>query len=125
MTDRIELRTERLLLRPYSLEDVDDVLAYCSDKELTQYVPGLPQPYTQSNAERYVARKLLKSWDSNPSFAIVLDSTVIGGINLLIDRKKETGELGYGIARTHWSKGLTTEGAGAVVDMAFDKLGLA
>ena len=94
---------------------MDDILAYCSDKELAQYVPGLPQTYTRSNAQRYVARKLLKSWDSNPSFAIVLDSTVIGGINLLIDRKKETGELGYGIARTHWSKGLTTEAVGAVV----------
>ena len=72
---------------------MDDILAYCGDKELARYVPGLPQTYTRSNAERYVARKLLKSWDSNPSFAIVLDSTVIGGINLLIDRKKRPANL--------------------------------
>ena len=123
--EKVELKTERLLLRPFRLEDVDDVYAYCSDSDLARFVPRLPQPYTRAHAEEWVAGKIFKPWDTNPSFAIVLDSTVIGGINLLINAEDETGRLGYGIARAHWGKGLSTEAARAVVDMAFDKLCLA
>ena len=44
MTGRVELKTERLLLRPFKLEDVDDVYAYAKDPEWAEYLPGIPQP---------------------------------------------------------------------------------
>jgi RimJ/RimL family protein N-acetyltransferase len=36
--DRTELRTERLLLRPWRLTDVDDAFAYASDPEWARYL---------------------------------------------------------------------------------------
>ncbi len=32
-SERVELKTERLLLRPFEFGDVDDVLAYAPDME--------------------------------------------------------------------------------------------
>jgi len=37
-TERIELRTKRLLLRPPEVGDVDDVMAYASDPEVARYL---------------------------------------------------------------------------------------
>ena len=45
-----ELRTERLLLRPFCFDDVDDVMAYATDPEWNRYL-GLPEPYTRRSGE--------------------------------------------------------------------------
>ena len=126
MAERVGLSTERLLLRPFRLEDVDDVYAYAKDTEWERYLGlPLPQPYTRRDAEAYVAGRVVAYWSTEPTFAIVLDSTVIGGIGLRIREAHQTAELGYALARPHWSKGLTTEAALAVVGMAFENRGLA
>ena len=49
MNDPVKLRTERLLLRPFSLADADDIFRYYSDPELAKFIP-LPQPYTRRDA---------------------------------------------------------------------------
>ena len=122
---RVELRTERLLLRPFRLEDVEDVLAYSSDSAWARYLPIVPQPYTRRDAEEFLAGRILASWRTNPTFAIVIDSTVVGGISLGIREDQEIASLGYGIARAHWGKGLVPEAAKAVIDWGFGRYGLA
>ena len=51
-----EIRTERLLLRPFRPSDVDDVFAYASDPEWSANVPNVPYPYKRRHAEEFVAR---------------------------------------------------------------------
>ena len=102
MTKPTELKTERLLLRPFSLSDVDDVLEYASDPEWAAF---RLRPYDRGAAERMVARALLTSWDKEAEFAIVLDGRVIGRFSLTVDHKHQTAELGYEIARDVWGKG--------------------
>ena len=84
MTEPVELRTERLLLGPFRLEDVDDVLEYARDPEWAWSLPAVPQPYERRHAEEFVARTFLAPWDTRPLFAIVIDGRVVGGINLSI-----------------------------------------
>ena len=121
MAEPIELRTERLLLRPWSLGDVEDVLAYNQDWEMARYLWERPQPYKRSDAEDFVAGRVSTSWDTNPSFAVVMDSTVMGHVRLKIDVAKEIAELGFDIATAHWGKGLATEAAYPVVGLGFGK----
>jgi RimJ/RimL family protein N-acetyltransferase len=115
MTYPTELRAERFLLRPFRLEDVDDVFAYASYPEWGRYLPT-PQPYTRRDAEEFVARRVLDAWDTHPTFAVVYQSKVVGGIELGVDASKEIAELGFSIAREHWVKGLVPEAARAVID---------
>ncbi len=121
-----ELRTERLLLRPFQPEDVDDVLAYANDEEWSRYLfTAVPFPYSRRDAEEFIAGRVLARWDRTPTFAIVLDGTVVGGINLGVDASNHVAEIGYSIARQHWSKGLVTEAARAVIDCGFQTFELA
>lgn len=119
------LQTERLTLRRFRLTDVDDVLAFANDEEWQHFLPPLPYPYEHVHGEQFVAKSFLRDWKSKPAFAIVLDETVIGEINLRIDERRQNAEMGYAIARAHWGNGYATEAARAVVNWAFEALCLA
>jgi ribosomal-protein-alanine N-acetyltransferase len=127
MSKPVELRTERLLLRHFTPDDVGDLLEYTSDPEWARYQVNIPPvPYKKKDAEALVAMF------SDPvkwgkigilqMFAIVLEGKVIGEIALNQredDRRNERVELVYSLSRHHWDKGLMTEAAHAVMDWAF------
>lgn len=114
------IETKRLMLRPWQLSDVDDVLAYAQDPEWSRYLHALPVPYTRRDAEQFVARQVLLDPALHPAWAIVLDGVVVGGINLRFQFDYRVGELGYSIARDQWNRGYVTEAANAVIDDAFN-----
>ncbi len=118
------LETERLTLRPFSLADVDDVLAYADDPEWSRYTPFVPLPYLRRHAELFVASQVLVDWDENPSFAIVHAGRVAGATSLRVVAAG-LARLGYGVARRLWGEGLASEAAAAVVDYGFETRSLA
>lgn len=120
---RIELQTERLVLRPISLCDFPEILAYSQDEEWGRWTPD-PKPYTKRWGEEFVARKVLAPWETDPRFSIVLDGEVVGGVGLEIDLTNKVGELAYSLARRHWRKGLVPEAAQRVIAWGFQDLGL-
>ena len=133
-----ELRTERLTLRQFTMDDVDDVLCYANDPEWAEYQVNIPlSPRTRKDIEILVAMFSDSSyWETGhpglPSpgngagilhmFAIVFEDKVIGEIVLNQweeHRKNERVELAYTLSRQHWNKGLMTEAARAVMNWAF------
>ena len=118
------LKTERLLLRPFALSDVDAVLEYARDPEWAEFLLGaVPQPYTRRNAEEFIAGRMLASGNQF-SWAIVLEGACVGDITMRVDSEHERGEIGYSLAKAHWGRGLTVEAARAVVDWGFAERGL-
>ena len=71
------LETARLRLRPFCLRDVDDVLVYTTDLEWARYLP-VPQPYTQADAEKFIAGQVLLDREVHPTWAITHAGAVIG-----------------------------------------------
>ncbi len=123
LNERVELRTERLLLRPFDFRDVDDVLAYASEPEFGRYLP-LPQPYTRYDAVEFVAHQVLAEWSTQPTFAIVLEGHVVGGIGLHVNERHRRAMLGYALARPQWGLGLMPEAARTVVGWGFERYAL-
>ena len=123
MAEGIELRTDRLLLRPFRLTDVDDVYAYASDPAWGKYLP-VPQPYEYRDAELWAAQSVLADWETTCRWAIEYVGSVVGGIDLNMNLGDGIGEIHYSIARLLWNQGLMTEGCTAVVDWAFQEGGL-
>ena len=117
------LRTDRLLLRPFDISDVDDAWAYAADPEVARFRP-LPDPYTRNDALDFVNRQIRTDWSANPEFAIALGQRVIGGISLHVNPEHETAELGYLLGRHWWGQGIATEAARAVVEWGFKRFKL-
>ena len=112
------IETARLRLRPFRLQDVDDVLIYASDPEWARYLP-VPQPYTKTDAEQFIAGQVLLDRAVHPAWAIEHAGAAIGGINIRFHFDHHVGEMGYSIARSYWGQGLATEAARAVMAAAF------
>ena len=122
MTKPTELRTERLLLRPFRLSDIDDVLRYASDP---QWAAFYPRPYDRGVTEHMVARSVVTSWAKEAVFAMESEGRVVGLVSLEVDSESKAAELGYDLAKDMWGQGLATEAAAAVVDWGFREYGLA
>jgi ribosomal-protein-alanine N-acetyltransferase len=116
----MEIRTERLVLRPFRAEDVDDALSYRSDVEFARFLPHIPQPFMRRDAEAFVTTNMTEPWDQSPTFAVVLDDTVIGTVNFEIDAATRTAMIGYAIGRAWWGRGIATEAARGAMAWAIE-----
>ncbi len=120
------LETERLRLRPWTLEDVEAFYLYASNPEVG---PGAGWKPHESLEE---SRALLEHWTAEdyPDVIFAIEEKETGGIagsmGLHVDthRAQSAGSrmLGYCIAKEHWGKGFATEAANAVIDYAFCRL---
>src|SRR6266567_1357773 len=63
-----QLHTARLLLRPFRLEDAEDVFAYSSDEAFCYFlIPG-PAPTTRAEVENDLAAVIRTPWHDYPCF---------------------------------------------------------
>lgn len=113
------IKTARLILRPYGVDDLDDVFAFASDERWSKYLP-IPFPYSRQHAVEFLENQIGLDRSVRVAWAIELDGAVIGGINLRLSPEDRLGELGFSIARPLWGQGITTEAACAVVAAAFN-----
>ena len=96
------------------------MFAYASNAEWARYL-DVPQPYTWRNAEEHIAQTILADPAKNPTWAIVHEGRVSGGINLTFDAFGAA-EMGYSITRPLWGRGLMTEAAVAVLAYGFQSM---
>ena len=124
----IILETDRLILRHFVLEDLDDLFALYSDPEVRQYFPEGTLSYEETRAE---LEWFLGGHPKNPQLGLWAtvhkeSGRFIGRCGLLpwtIDGRAEV-EVAYMIAKEYWGLGLGTEAARAILDYGFEKLNL-
>ena len=124
--ESLRLETNRLILRPIALSDVDDFLEYHSNPDVVRYIPwpvrdremvvewlermlGLVKSDLQEDGDF-----ILLSWE--------LKSTgqVIGQSNLKLDSKEDKrAEFGYVTHQGFQRQGYALEASQAVLDFAF------
>ncbi len=128
MIEQPILRTERLLLRRFSLDDAADVQRLAGAPEVAATTLCIPHPYADGKAEEWIAtHRVDLEQGTQVVFAITLraDEALVGAIGLSsISREHSRAELGYWIGVESWNLGYCTEAARAVLAYGFDELGL-
>ena len=116
----MEIRTERLLLKPVTMAELHSTHAYASDLENTRLMMFLP--YANLAETRQSIREAILQWEKpqphHLEFAIFEGKSHIGGITLYFLDDPSEGELGWVLHKNHWGKGYTTEAAGAMLAYA-------
>jgi [ribosomal protein S5]-alanine N-acetyltransferase len=121
------IETARLVLRPYSLADVSDLVRLAGAREVAATTLRIPHPYREEDAINFITACHPEfEMDRCVRFAITLRSTAefCGGVGLRMERWQQQAELGYWLGVSYWGKGYATECARAVVDYGFDTLKL-
>jgi RimJ/RimL family protein N-acetyltransferase len=121
------LETERLVLRPYSLADAQRVQQMCGDWEVASTTLGLPHPYPDGAAEQWIsthADRFRKGAGVTLAVTLKPGGLVVGSVALFVEVEHRRGELGYLVAKEHWSHGYCTEAARALMSYGFKVLDL-
>ncbi len=122
----MEIRTQRLVLRPICMQDLETTYAYSADRENTKYMMFLPDDSIDETKE--FLKKSEQEWHKQKpcfyEFAVVADGRHIGGIGVYLDKAQSTAELGWILDRHYHGKGYATEAACAVMDFAEHELSI-
>lgn len=123
----ITLKTDRLILRPWRQEDLEDFYEYASVDGVGQMAGWLP------HESKETTRMILDSFITHKkTFALELDGKVIGSLGIECYKEDEFPELdhlqgrsiGYVLSKDYWGQGLMPEAVKAVQKYLFEKAGL-
>ena len=118
-----EIETERLRLRPVTLEDVPAMFEYASDEAVTRYTFPTNQSLeeTRNNIALFYLASPLGRW----GIELKENKKFIGTIDLLdLDLRLKKGSIGYVLNKDYWNQGLATEATRTVIALAFEQLGM-
>ena len=127
MTAPQELRTARLLLRPFKREDVPNLARLAGSREIAATTLNIPHPYTEGDARNFLAHAGEEFHAGRSAiFAIAISegAELCGAVGLTIASAHQRAELGYWIGVPYWGRGFATEAAASVLAFGFDTLGL-
>ncbi len=112
-------------IRPLRLSDAAAVQCYASDERVAR-TTTIPQPYPKNGGETFV-RKGIRAHRNREAFffAIVADGDMIGVVELgAVDYEKRSVRCDFGIASSHWGRGVTTRAVALALHYAFCELGM-
>lgn len=123
------LETDRMILRPFTLEDAESLFEYANDPKVTEYVTWEPhQSITDSRdyifdiVQQNYRRRVPSPW------AVTLKKDtqrVIGTVGCFwVSKNARTMELAYALGVNYWGQGLMTEASRAVMDYCFQEFDL-
>lgn len=123
----VTLKTERLLLRPWRQEDLDDFYEYAKVDGVGQMAGWLPhesKETTQRILDSFIIHK--------KTFALERNGKVIGSLGIENYKEDEFPEfaqlrgrsIGYVLSKDYWGQGLMPEAVQAVINYAFNTLQL-
>jgi len=122
MADQPTLKTDRLTLRPFALDDANVLRPLVGDKDIAATTLSIPHPYPDGEAERWISKTHEKYQEGiAAAFAIILNDTgkIVGSISIWIEHKHSHAELGYWIGKPYWNNGYCTEAGQAILSYGF------
>jgi putative acetyltransferase len=119
------IETERLILRNWNVDDVDDLYEYAKNPNVGPH--GGWKPHESKTESLEIMHSLFM--DKYDCWAIVYkdDNKVIGSIGYETDTKRPDAncrELGYAMSEDYWGRGIMTEAAKAAIRFGFEELEL-
>ncbi|RZS44406.1 RimJ/RimL family protein N-acetyltransferase [Herbihabitans rhizosphaerae] len=118
------LRTERLVLRRLSTEDIPLFVLLNDDPEVMRHIDWQP-PSVDEVAEEVA--EIVAAYEKYPDHGRFVaespDGGFLGWFGLRVtDAGPSAPDLGYRLRRSDWGRGLATEGSRALIDHAFTNL---
>ena len=125
---KFSLETERLVLRPLKLSDLDAIYQNANDKFQTRFLKSIEPPVSRKQEANWI-RSTWKQWKKGTGFsfaAIRKDSNeMIGALDLLeVSKTHRRAKIGIFFYQKHWGHGFGTEAVKRLLGFGFKTLKL-
>ncbi len=122
------IHTERLLIRPFVLSDVEPLYTRRNDPEIARWQTWT-LPWPRERAESVVGEVMAMDGPANDEWwmATIVESAsgeVVGDLAVNLTWDSRCSEVGYTLARQHWGKGYATEAVAAIIEYLFEAIGV-
>lgn len=119
----IEIRTDRLLLRAFRLDDIAKLVALDADPAVREFL-DMPEAPSARQAEEWLARIAVdySTGSSRGFWAAEEEGRFVGWFHLRPARDTGETELGYRLRRDAWGRGLASEGGRVLIDLAGERV---
>lgn len=116
MENTPKLKTERLVLRKFTLEDLEALYEILSDEEVNRFLPWFPMT-SLKETEQFMQERYLNSYEKDRGYhyAVCLkeEDRPVGYIGISME---EGHDLGYGLRRDCWNQGIITEAGKVLIE---------
>ena len=124
----MELNTERLILRRFSINDAENMIKnWANDDDVTKYLTW--PTHNSIEVTKYVLKDWIKNYENNDfyNWAIILKEInepigSIGAVEKNDDIKMV--HIGYCIGKNWWNKGIVSEALNELIKYFFEKVGV-
>jgi RimJ/RimL family protein N-acetyltransferase len=121
--DIFRLETERLWLRWPRAADAEEIRKHAGDPDVALMTAAIPYPYEKGDADAFI-RAAREENASGGGLQLAITpknrpNEPIGLVSLHGAERRGAATLGFWLAKPYWGQGMTTEAAGALIDLAF------
>lgn len=111
-----KLETERLFLRKFTESDIEALYEILSDEEVNRFLPWFPLK-SMEEARAFFQERYASAYAKPQAYAYAIclksDNRPIGYIKVDMD---DSHDLGYGLKKEFWGRGIVTEAGKAIVE---------
>jgi RimJ/RimL family protein N-acetyltransferase len=123
------IKTDRLVLRPFTESDLDDLYAYQHLPEVARFLmwPARNREQVEVALKYRIEHPTLEKQGDVLVLAVELQETgaLIGDVNLAwVSREQRTGEFGFVFDPRYHGKGYAREAATEMLRLGFERMGL-
>lgn len=115
-----QIETERVILRKFNKNDLDDTALLYSDKTVNKFLPWFPHA-SKKETELFLNNVLIEEYEKPIAYCYAIqlkENCRVIGFVILHDIDTEIGccDLGYALMKEYWGQGLVTECCTAVIN---------
>ena len=118
----VTLETDRLILRPLTVDDSDAVFVWASDPKVNRYMSYPLHTDIEMTHQWLRSVEAAEEGDYDFGFVRRSDSLLIGSGGVY-ENGDGSWEFGYNLRRDCWRQGYTTEAGKAIIAFAYKELG--
>lgn len=114
------LETERLILRPLTMNDKDAIYKWTSDPRVAKFMP-YPVYKSPDDANPWLENIYLTDKELDYGFVLKETGELIGSGGILFHAEDDEWAIGYNLRYDQWGKGIATEVSKKIIEHATEK----
>jgi len=120
----LPIRTERLIIRRFTLTDIDDILEFTEHPSVAQETTNIPRDDREKMEEYIEAQNGYSLFETDKCVDLAVELKQTGnaiGLLSLVSNGERQGEIGWALNLDYRGRGLATEAARGLISYVFEE----